>query len=164
MSTLISITKRFANLPFAHRQHLHDGHCRLIHGHNWDFEVELRADSLDENGFVVDFGKLKWMRQWFENNFDHTLVLNEADPALRYLREGLCDPAGSGPEVKELFPFAKIVVVPNCGAEGLAKWVLWELNRRLREVIGIDRNVRIYRVRAFEDEKNSAEAIAPALQ
>lgn len=78
------VTKVFKGYPFAHRQHTHDGHCRLIHGHNWDFEIALEADQLDENGFVYDFGKFGWLKEWLENMFDHTLLLNKDDPQLNF--------------------------------------------------------------------------------
>ena len=57
---MITCTKRYDNLPFAHRQPNHEGHCSLIHGHNWSFEFEFKASKLDGNGFVIDFGDLKW--------------------------------------------------------------------------------------------------------
>jgi len=38
---MITCTKKFGEYPFAHRQPLHDGMCKLVHGHNWTFEVEF---------------------------------------------------------------------------------------------------------------------------
>lgn len=152
MNNIITIAKRFANLPFAHRQHRHAGHCRLIHGHNWDFEFEFACSKLDDNGFVVDFGALKWLRAWLEDRFDHTLVLNLDDPHLTYLTHRL------NPDfIQDCQGFAKIVVVPNCGAEGLAAWILEKVNLELQRLgIGQDRGLHVVRVTAFEDEKNSA--------
>jgi 6-pyruvoyltetrahydropterin/6-carboxytetrahydropterin synthase len=142
----ITCSKRFENLPFAHRQHNHAGHCRLIHGHNWSFEFTF-AGPLDSNGFVVDFGKLKWLREWLEEKFDHTLVLNDSDPSLEYIMEtlvrgvtGICD-------------LAKIVTVPNCGAEGLAEYVAIRINGHL-ETTGA--TYRVTRLTVFEDNRNSA--------
>jgi 6-pyruvoyltetrahydropterin/6-carboxytetrahydropterin synthase len=158
----ISIAKRFANLPFAHRQHNHDGHCRLVHGHNWDFELEFECNKLDENQFVVDFGKLKFIRQWLEERFDHTLVLNADDPHLEYLKKVLNPKFGPNAETNPPTDdeFAKIVVLPNGGAEGLAVYCLVELNKLLESQFGypVPRGLRIKRVTVFEDEKNSATA------
>ena len=81
----ITCSKTYTDLPFAHRQPSHQGHCALIHGHNWSFEFEFAADKLDECGFVIDFGKLKWLKDWINERFDHTLVLNESDPMLDFL-------------------------------------------------------------------------------
>src|SRR5690554_5711471 len=76
---MITCTKVYSDIPFAHQQHTHDGHCSFIHGHNWSIEVTFEASELDENGFVVDFGKLKFLKQWIEDNLDHACLLNESD-------------------------------------------------------------------------------------
>lgn len=153
MHTKTTCTKVFPEFPFAHRQHNHDGHCAFIHGHNWSFSLTFAADRLDENDFVVDFGKLKWIREWLTEQFDHTLVLNEDDPHLAYLEDHLtpclANTTGSC--------FAKIVRVPNCGAEGLAKWVLEMLNEAfIANPQYRARRVRIQSVTVLEDSKNSA--------
>ena len=54
---MMNCKKTYSDIPFAHRQHLHDGHCALIHGHNWSFTVTFSCHETDLNGFVVDFGK-----------------------------------------------------------------------------------------------------------
>lgn len=148
-----TITKRFANFPFAHRQPNHTGHCHLIHGHNWDFEFEFACDKTDVNNFVVDFGDLKWLREKLNDSFDHTLVLNEDDPWLSHLLVHNSHlESAIGQRV------AKIVVVPNCGAEGLAEW----LTKLVNDMIRHDhpslqlRGVRVVRTTVYEDEKNSA--------
>jgi 6-pyruvoyltetrahydropterin/6-carboxytetrahydropterin synthase len=134
-------TKIFTDLPFAHRQPKHKGHCALIHGHNWSFEFEFQAKAVDANGFVVDFGDLKWVRQWLDQCFDHTLVLNEDDPR-------------RGDLVIALDGLSKIVFVPNCGAEGLAEFVANHIDTEIRHRTN-DR-VRVMRCTVFEDSKNSA--------
>ena len=146
---MISCTKRFDNLPFAHRQPEHKGHCSLIHGHNWSFEFEFRAVALDGNGFVLDFGSLAWLKTWLDFNFDHTLVLNSDDPYAGILQNTLLN----GPKI-----LAQIRFVPNCGAEGLAQFV----HSMVRETI-VDKTagrVRLHRVTVFEDNRNSATYIA----
>lgn len=150
---MITIKKRYDNLPFAHRQPKHSGHCALIHGHNWSFEFQFGATELDENGFVVDFGKLKWLRQWLEDNFDHTLVLNEDDPVLDYLTDCLLGSRAVGAEV-QYTPLAKIVTVPNCGAEGLAMYVFTQVQLELELRYG--GRVHLVAVTVYEDLKNTA--------
>ena len=156
---MITCTKRFDNIPFAHRQPNHDGHCSLIHGHNWSFEFEFAAlidgpgsrlavDSydlhqIDKNGFVVDFGNLKWLKQWLDEQFDHALVLNEEDPYLNQLHGWLMTLQP---------PLAKITPVPNCGAEGLASYV----SGFVRSVLQNSGRVKLVRLTVFEDSKNSA--------
>ncbi len=147
---MLNCVKRYDNLPFAHRQPNHEGHCHLIHGHNWAFEFEFRAATLDGNGFVIDFGSLGWLKSWLANNFDHTLVLNQDDPMLPDLRDAL-DPEVPTIHTKEL---AKIVTVPNCGAEGLAKFVFHEVSGLVLSAASL--RVRLVRVTVFEDDRNSA--------
>ena len=148
---MITCSKQYRNLPAAHRQPNHSGHCSLIHGHNWGFDIKFGTEQLDANKFVVDFGKLKFVKEWLEELFDHTLLLNEDDPALAYLTDGLCEP---GYNVLK-FPFARIKVVPNCGAEALAEYVATNIDALLREH-GLG-HVHVVAVVCHEDDKNSAE-------
>ena len=140
-------TKIYSDMPFAHRQWRHDGHCALIHGHNWTFEITFSANQLDVNGFVVDFGKLKPLKSWLDSMFDHTLVLSADDPQLAMLKHNLQSNC-----------FAKVVAVPNCGAEGLARYLFHQINERL-DIVVADydvRDVQVYRVVVREDSKNFA--------
>ena len=158
-----TIEKIYADLPFAHRQHNHDGHCAFIHGHNWTFIVEFTAHTLDENQFVIDFGKLKWLRAWFDENFDHSLLLNADDPYLGHLKTKLLAPPGMKGCVDTYHlawvDFAKIKIVPNCGAEGLAIFVFGAVNQMLEqevpEAVSV-RGLRVSKVTVQEDRKNSA--------
>jgi 6-pyruvoyltetrahydropterin/6-carboxytetrahydropterin synthase len=154
---MITCTKKYSEFPFAHRQHNHDGHCRLIHGHNFDFEFTFGCEQLDENGFVIDFGKLKHLKEWLTKHFDHTLVLNERDPMLPHLQEALSD--CSSTRIRPDLELSKIVVVPNCGAEGLAQWLLMEANRNFfghAQRLYAARHVEVVKVTVYEDSRNSA--------
>lgn len=139
------IKKVFKDYPFAHRQPTHDGHCKLVHGHNWDFEIVLECDELDGNGFVYDFGKFKWLRSWFEKMFDHTCLINEDDPELSLFKvlesQGLLD----------------LRVVKSCSSEGLAELVYEELRMRLSgDPDCKQRGVKVSYVMVHEDVHNSA--------
>lgn len=155
---MITCTKKYINFPFAHRQPNHEGHCRLIHGHNWAFEFVFACEKLDANGFVIDFGSLGWLKELLNDMFDHTLVLNFDDPYLEYLKLSLGDkpevlPGGhSSNHVK--VPFAKIKCVPNCGAEGLADWLAETVDNKLQAIT--EDRVFLMKVTVFEDDKNSA--------
>lgn len=142
---MINCVKRWDNFPFAHRQPKHEGHCSLIHGHNWSFEFEFRTGRQDANGFVIDFGSLGWLKGWLDDRFDHTLVLNEDDPFLSYLKVTL---------VSKLPHLAKIIVVSNCGAEGLAEFLFESISVEIAN--RTNERVRLYRVTVFEDDRNSA--------
>jgi len=141
----LSCTKLYVDFPFAHRQHMHDGHCSKIHGHNWSFEFTFTADHVDSCGFVIDFGKMQWLKGWLTKWFDHTLVLNSTDPHLDYIRKSLDD-----------VPLADIMVVPDASCEGLAKWIFEQVDLLILEHVGVSRGVRLIRVTVKEDSKNSA--------
>ena len=143
---MLTCTKRYPDIPFAHRQHRHDGHCALVHGHNWTFVFTFGCRETDGNGFVVDFGKLKFIKRWLQETFDHACVFNEADP----LRETLVSAA----------PQAwKAVVLPDCSCEGLARYAFDQIDQRVRTETAERAYVTSVTVR--EDERNAA-TYAPA--
>ncbi len=131
-------SKRFGLYPFAHRQWQHVGHCRWIHGHNWEFELEFQSKDLDLNYFVADFGLFKSL----QNYFDHTLVLNEDDPQLLYFKE------------MQLKDLVRLTIVPHASAEGLAKFVFDLANEFVIPVF--NGRVTVKSVICYEDGKNSA--------
>lgn len=45
--------------------------CSRVHGHNYRVQVVLGAAELDQNGFIVDFGELKALGNWLDEQFDH---------------------------------------------------------------------------------------------
>ena len=139
-------TKRYNDIPFAHRQPSHKGHCRFVHGHNWGFEFEFEAEKKDECGFVVDFGGLKQLKAELDEALDHKLVLNADDPLFAPL-DAAQRLTGSG-----------VVAVKDCSCEGLAEWAL----RKANELVSVltSGRVRAVRCTCFEDSKNSATAYA----
>lgn len=139
------VEKSYTNFPAAHRQPVHDGHCRLLHGHSFDFDFEFTSSSLDECGFVIDFGELKWLKKWLEDRFDHTLLVVADDPEM---------------EVFEDLQFrhaCKVVVVPAASCEHLAMWILSEVSE-LREFqrLSSARSVRLTAVTVHEGLNNKA--------
>jgi len=143
----LTITKRYENLKAAHRQWKHDGHCKYVHGENWSFEVTFESDSLDEEGFIVDFGKLRPLKEWLDSMFDHTLLISKSDPELEFFEQM---------RNKEI---ADVTLLDDCSAEFLAKFVLEEANKIMKDKYPKDvkqRNLRAVKVVCFEDNKNSA--------
>jgi 6-pyruvoyltetrahydropterin/6-carboxytetrahydropterin synthase len=139
-----TITKSYRDLPAAHRQPNHDGHCRLIHGHNWGFDITIACDILDENGFVLDVGKMKSVKARLEELFDHTLLINYDDPLIEQFKA--MDRTG----------LVALVLVPNCGMEGLAKFVCMDIQKVLENTFGQERGLQVTSVVCFEDAKNVA--------
>ncbi len=134
--------KRYDDIPFAHRQFRHDGHCANIHGHNWAFEFEFASESRDVNNFVVDFGKLKFIKE-FLGKFDHALVLIDGDPMLPVLRELL-----------RTHGVDNLIVLKDGSAEGLAEYVHLEVGNMLSDRFG--ERVWLNSVTVYEDGRNSA--------
>lgn len=138
-----TIEKRYTNLKAAHRQWRHEGHCSGIHGENWTITLVVGCLALDERGFVIDFGGMKEIRDWLHNNFDHTLLLDEDDPALPMLQK-----------IQEHTHIAKIVVLPSASAEGIGRYVLQNVDAMIRFMTG--NRCYLVKVVVNEDEKNTA--------
>jgi 6-pyruvoyltetrahydropterin/6-carboxytetrahydropterin synthase len=51
--------RRSIDLDFSHHIRGHSGACINLHGHTWKFEICVGAETLDDVGFVVDFGDLR---------------------------------------------------------------------------------------------------------
>ena len=139
---MLTCKKTYRDIPFAHRQHLHDGHCALIHGHNWAITLTFACSETDTNGFVVDFGKLKYLKQWIDANLDHACLFNADDPEKDRLLESF----------GHLF---QAYVLPNCSCEGLAEHLHGIFDPMVRQQTN-DR-AWITAVEIEEDSKNSAE-------
>ena len=79
------VIKRYGHeegLSCCFRQWRAESHCRFIHGYALAFEFEFAAETLNENGWVIDFGSMKPLKQWLHDMFDHKLVVAVDDPKL----------------------------------------------------------------------------------
>jgi len=90
----------------------------------------------------MDFGKLKAVKAWLEDVFDHTLLLDSDDPLIPQFREleskGAC----------------KLVVYEDVGMEGTCEFVKkWVDDWLLQETGG---RVWLHSVEVRENDKNSA--------
>lgn len=139
---MLTCRKVYFDIPFAHRQHMHDGHCSFVHGHNWDIAITFACDKTDENGFVVDFGKLKFIKGWIDENLDHACVFSKSDPLWRTLHD-------AAPEAW------KICLVDECSCEGLAKYFFEVFGKMVSEATS--GRARVAAVEVSEDKKNTAK-------
>ena len=146
---MITCSKVFPEIPFAHRQPNHKGHCRFIHGHNWTIKLTFVADRLDDCGFVMDFGDCKEIKQMLITEFDHALVLNVGDHILNEL-------PGNSAVRSNAF---KLTTVPDCSCEGLAKY----FQDRCDEIVSkkTECRVRVLSCTVDEDSRNSATFSIP---
>ena len=139
---LFESSKTFRNYPCSHRRHRHEGHCAHIHGYSRSFTLWFRCRARTENGFVMDFGALKPVKQWLEANFDHTLLLDSDDPLIPRFRE-----------LEELGA-CRLVVFEDVGMEGTAQYVMNWVSAWLEETT--DGRVWLHSVEVRENDKNSA--------
>ncbi|MBI5367566.1 MAG: 6-carboxytetrahydropterin synthase QueD [Planctomycetes bacterium] len=77
---------------FAAAHHLRDyaGSCERLHGHNWEVEVVLRADSLDAAGMVMDFREVKsalaeLLDLWDHRNLNDLPAFQDVNPTAENL-------------------------------------------------------------------------------
>ena len=142
-------TKIFENFSVSLRQHkAAHSHCQLLHGYALKFKVWFEADSLDEMNWVVDFGGFKdapqgnGLKQWMNNMFDHTLLIEQDDPYLDIFQQ------------LEQMKICKLVILEKAGCESLAKMVYDKFNERLSKTDA--GRARVVKVEVFENDKNSA--------
>ncbi len=136
----MSITKQFKAIPISHRQPRHEGHCKYLHGHDWKFEVEISAKSVDEQtGFIFDFGDFKDFRRDVWDAMDHATLVTPDDQMLRDF-----DAQG----------WIKGFYVPDSSCEGLATFLFELMDEYLKQKT----NGRAYplRLTLWEGESNAA--------
>jgi 6-pyruvoyltetrahydropterin/6-carboxytetrahydropterin synthase len=73
---------------YGHRLLDYDGKCRYLHGHNGKAVLTFQSDVLDHRGMVLDFSDIKRVVSgWIDENLDHRMILNRADPVVPLLQE-----------------------------------------------------------------------------
>ena len=88
------ISKQF-DFDYGHRVHsqvLDDEYslsapcaCRHLHGHRGKVIVHLDSDVLNEQGMVVDFVNLNWLKKFIDGCVDHRTVVDINDPAFFFM-------------------------------------------------------------------------------
>lgn len=89
---MITVTLRH-NFETAHRLFAlgPDQKCWNVHGHSWWVDVDVAAPDVDSRGMVVEFGAYKrLLRRWIDDNLDHGMMLNDADPLVDVLDAAGC--------------------------------------------------------------------------
>ena len=137
---MLTCSKVYKDIPFAHRQPLHKGYCSKIHGHNWSIIIEFEAKELDANGFVVDFGNLKYIKAFIDEHLDHACLFSKEDSQVQDLSQS---------EFNDLF---KILWVDNASCEGIAQFLFETFSQLIKEKEA--GRVSIRSLKLYEDEKN----------
>ena len=138
-------TKTYGNdrgLSCCFRQWRADSHCNLIHGYSLGFRFTFEAIKLDRKNWVYDFGGCKWIKEYLEDNFDHTLAISSDDPQLGIFKE-LAD--------RNL---VKLKVMHGVGCEKFAEHVYKYVQPTV--MTETDGRVKLKSVEVFEHGANSA--------
>ena len=139
---MLTCSKIYRDVPLGHRQPNHPGHYSLIHGHNWEIKLTFAADEVDENGFIVDFGELHYIKDWIDENLDHACAFSATDPHRSKLEE------------LEEMNLVRPLFIENASCEGLAKHLFETFDPMVRENTG--GRACIVSIDLLEDSKNSA--------
>lgn len=149
-------TKKFTSeqgLSCVFRQWRAESHCRFLHGYAIWIKFTFEARRLDDNGWVVDFGSLKPLKEQLAATFDHKLVIAEDDPAISTLlglHSGLYDgQQGRAPQI------ADAIVLPGVGCEAFAKHC-FNLGRDHLRMSNLSDRVFVYSCEVGEHDANSA--------
>ncbi len=140
-------TKRYSHergYSIAYRQHLADSHCKYIHGYSLAFDFEFESETLDVRNWVCDFGGFSTLKDFLDENFDHTLLVAQDDPELDFFKE--IDHRG----------LARVREVSKTGCEGLSEYLFWYMNEVWMKENGYSPRVFCRSVRVWETPSNSA--------
>ncbi len=145
---MITCSKSYRDIPLSHRQPLHGGKCSRLHGHSWAITLTFEAKELDDNGFVIDFGDLHFIKDWIDLNLDHATALKKSDP----MREEC--------EKLEEMGLLKILWLGSASCEGIARSLYHIFQPMIEEKT--QGRVRLQSLHLEEDSKNSATFTPPA--
>lgn len=127
--------------------------CQKIHGHSYKLELFLSAEELDENGMVVDFGKLKELFSKKLEQFDHKCILSEQDP-LSIIYDG--EMSSSSMLEDSCFDLGVLVVPFNPTAENMACFFYEQVEQIFYKNEDL-RHIKVEAVRIHETETGWAE-------
>ena len=73
------VLKIVTDFVSAHSLRNYPGDCARLHGHNWQVEVSVCSEVLDDNGIAIDFREIKKQTKLVIKRLDHQ-YLNEIKP------------------------------------------------------------------------------------
>jgi len=118
-------------------------HCSLVHGYALSFSFKFGCHTLDDKNWVMDFGGLKELKNWLQETFDHTMVVDRSDPSLQEFLDL---------EQKNLI---KVVVLDGVGSEKFAEHAFHHANHLVKSLT----NGRVFCVSCEVREHGANSAI-----
>lgn len=119
-------------------------HCSKLHGYSLGVRLVFECQTLDDRGWVQDFGGLKLVKKWLQETFDHTVLIAVDDPCLSNFKtldkQGLID----------------LRIVEGVGCESFARFICNQVNKILSETEQLNSTARVHSVEVFEHGANSA--------
>ena len=73
------VLKIVTDFASAHSLRNYPGDCARLHGHNWQVEVSVCSQVLDDSGIAIDFREIKKQTKLVVKRLDHQ-YLNEIKP------------------------------------------------------------------------------------
>lgn len=142
-------TKEYIDaFPVAYRQWRdHGGSCSLIHGYSFSMKFYFGTNDLDIRNWAMDYGGLKDLKTFLEDQFDHTLLVSQDDPHVDWFEEA------------NRRGIAKVITLPRLGCESIADMLYKYVNGVfIPDLMGKSEGERLwcYRVEVRETQHNMA--------
>lgn len=150
-------TKEYVDaFPLAYRQWRADDKpgkvpgCNKLHGYALTMKFYFGGMHLDRRNWMTDYGSLRPLKEFLQDNFDHTTIVAADDPELGWFLEA------------QKRKIAKVVVLPHLGCEAIADMLYKYVNGVfIPEQYGTGEADRIWcwKVSVRETESNEAHRI-----
>jgi 6-pyruvoyltetrahydropterin/6-carboxytetrahydropterin synthase len=149
----VSTKEYIDSFPCAYRQWRADDKpngapgCNKIHGYSFSVKFYFGANTLDARNWVADYGSLRPLKAFLEDQLDHCLLVAEDDPEIEWFQEA------------QSRGIAKVTVLPKLGCEGLADMLYRYVNGVfIPEQWGSGESERVwcFRVEVRETQANMA--------
>ncbi len=73
------VLKIVTDFASAHSLRNYPGDCSRLHGHNWQVEVSVKSEALNDLGIAIDFREIKRQTKEIVKSVDHQ-YLNDIPP------------------------------------------------------------------------------------
>jgi 6-pyruvoyltetrahydropterin/6-carboxytetrahydropterin synthase len=126
-------------------------HCQYLHGYAIQVTLNFATAIVGEDGWVVDYGGLKEVKQWLVDNFDHKTIVANSDPLLGELRE------------MEEIGLLQLTELPEIGTENFAAHIMDHVETWLKSKDQYKDRVFLRKVEVREHGGNAAyvERVGP---